>query len=114
MRRRIVALSVLAAVLAITLFGVPLAYGVAQSFLGDERDEAERAADRGAISAAADLARGDRPTDLASSDSAITVGLYGTDGARLAGVGPAVADRVVRGAMTRQVTRSADVHGQLV
>ena len=38
-RRRIVVLAVLAAVLATTLFGVPLGYAVAQSFLGDEQAE---------------------------------------------------------------------------
>ena len=48
MRRRIVGLSLLAAVLAITLFGIPLAYGVSQFFLDDERNEVERTADTAA------------------------------------------------------------------
>jgi signal transduction histidine kinase len=114
MRRRIVGLSVLAAVLAITLFGVPLAYGVAQYFLDDERIEAERTADVAAISAAADLIRGVHPGDLNGNYQDVTVGLYAIDGTRLAGIGPRQADRVVRGATGGQVTSADDVGGQLV
>ena len=57
-RRRIVVLSVLAAVLATSLFGIPLAVGVAQYYLDDERTELERIADAAAITVAADLVRG--------------------------------------------------------
>jgi signal transduction histidine kinase len=114
MRRRIVGLSVLAAVLATTLFGVPLGYAVAQSFLGDERDEAERSADVAAISVAADLARGEQPADMADTVGDITVGLYSPAGFRLAGTGPARADAVVRQAGGGQVAGADDVAGQLV
>jgi signal transduction histidine kinase len=113
-RRRIVVLSVLAAVLATSLFGIPLAYGVAQSFLGDERGEAERAADAVAIAAAADLLRGQAPADLPGSSDDITVGLYATDGQRLAGMGPDQADAVVRRATDGRVASANDASGQLV
>jgi signal transduction histidine kinase len=113
-RRRIVVLSVLAAVLATSLFGIPLAYGVAQSFLGDERGEAERAADAVAIAAAADLLRGQAPADLPGSSDDITVGLYATDGRRLAGMGPDQADAVVRRATGGRVASANDASGQLV
>jgi signal transduction histidine kinase len=113
-RRRIVVLSVLAAVLATSLFGIPLAYGVAQSFLGDERGEAERAADAVAIAAAADLLRGQAPADLPGSSDDITVGLYATDGQRLAGMGPDQADAVVRRATGGRVASANDASGQLV
>jgi signal transduction histidine kinase len=114
-RRRIVGLSVLAAVLAITLFGVPLGYAVAQSFLGDERAEAERVADTAAVMVAADLTRGDAPSDITARQGDITVGLYGRDGGRLGGLGPARADVVVRDAMSDgQVSSADDVAGQLV
>ncbi|SDY49785.1 Signal transduction histidine kinase [Modestobacter sp. DSM 44400] len=107
-------LSVFAAVLATSLFGIPLAYGVAQYFLGDERAEAERAADTVAIAVAADVLRGRPPTDLPGTDGDITVGLYATDGARLAGVGPARADAVVRHAGNGRVASADDTSGQLV
>ena len=66
MRRRIVTLAVLAAVLAITLFGVPLAYAVSASFLGDEAAEAEHVADVAAIGVAVQSANGKQVTSLPS------------------------------------------------
>jgi signal transduction histidine kinase len=114
-RRRIVWLSVFAAALAITLFGVPLGYAVAQSFLGDEQAESERVADSAAITVAADLTRGDAPSHLTARQGDITVGVYGSDGVRIAGLGPARADVVVRDAASdRRVSSADDVAGQLV
>ena len=107
-------LSVLAAVLATSLFGIPLAYGAAQYFLGDERDEAERAADTVAIAVAADLFRGQPPAQLPGVGDDITLGLYSTDGSRLAGVGPDRADAVVRRAGGGKVASADDVAGELV
>jgi uncharacterized membrane protein len=113
-RRRIVTLSVLAAVLATSLFGIPLAVGVAQFYLGDERNEAEQAADVAAISVAADLVRGDRPDDLRTTDGDVTLGLYSTAGALVTGRGPTVAEPMVLGAVTGEVRSGDDVGGLLV
>jgi signal transduction histidine kinase len=113
-RRQIVVLSVLAAVLATSLFGIPLAYGAAQYFLGDERGEAERAADTVAIAVAAELLRGQPPAVLPDPFGDVALGLYGTDGSRLAGVGPDRADVVVRQARNGRVASADDVSGQLV
>lgn len=114
MRRRIVTLSVLAAVLAITLFGVPLGYALSQIFLGDERGEVEGVADAGAVAVAADLARGDPPNDLRSSQGDISIALYGLTGPRLTGSGPLRADAVTRRAMRGTVSSADDVAGKLV
>src|SRR4051794_24656521 len=114
MRRRIVTLSVLAAVLAITLFGVPLAVAVAQSFLGDERSEAEQVADAAAISVAAHLSRSEPVGDLASSSPDISLGLYTPDGARLRGAGPRQGDAVVLRAADGRVASDDDDAGALV
>jgi signal transduction histidine kinase len=70
MRQRIVTLAVSAAVLAIVLFGLPLAVGVAKYNLGDERAELERIAVRTALSIADDPAGTTPPT---SSDATIAV-----------------------------------------
>jgi signal transduction histidine kinase len=93
---------------------LPLGWAVAQYFLGDERNEVERVADAGAVSVAADLTRGDTPNDLRSTQGDISVALYGEDGARLTGVGPARADAVARHALGGRVAGADDVAGRLV
>ena len=113
MRRRIVTLAVAAAVLAITLFGAPLTYAVAASFLGDEAAEAEHVADVAAIGVAVQLARGEQVTSLPSSGSDIVLALYTPDGARVTGHGPARADDVVSEATGGQVASDADAVGGL-
>jgi signal transduction histidine kinase len=114
MRRRIVVLAVLAAVLATSLFGVPLAYGVGQFYLDDERNELERVADVAAISVAADLARGNRPAALPAGAADIDLALYGSTGARASGAGPIDGDRPVERARAGTVDSEDDLHGQLV
>jgi signal transduction histidine kinase len=112
-RRRIVTLAVLAAVLAITLFGVPLAYAVAQSFLGDEAADAEHVADIAAIEVAAHLARNEPVTTLHSSDPGIALALYTTDGQRVTGDGPAGGDPTVLAAAGGRVVSDPDAPGGL-
>src|SRR6185312_906636 len=110
-----VTLAVLAAVLAITLFGVPLGYAVAGSFLGDEAAEAEHVAEVAAIGVASHLARGEPVTSLNSSGTDIQLALYSPGGTRVIGNGPAHADDVVRQAAGGQVaTDSEALHGLAV
>ncbi|MBB2938485.1 signal transduction histidine kinase [Amycolatopsis bartoniae] len=92
MRRRIVALTVAAAMLAISLFGLPLAAGVAKYYLDDERGELERAADATALAVADPLA--DDPASVRVPSAGLAV--YAPDGRLLAGDGPSTADTVVR------------------
>src|SRR3954462_2911166 len=105
--------TVLAAVLAITLFGVPLGYAVAQSFLGDEQSEAERIAEVAAISVAAHLARSEPVGALPGAQGDIVLGLYSPDGARPARQGPRQDDRDGEAGQGRVTTDDGD-HGQLV
>jgi signal transduction histidine kinase len=112
-RRRIVTVAVLAAVLAITLFGVPLGYAVAASFLGDEAAQAEHVADVAAIAVAAHLARGESVTALPSSDPEVSLALYSVDGRRVIGDGPAQADPTVREALGGRVVSDPDAPGGL-
>jgi signal transduction histidine kinase len=112
-RRRIVTLAVVAAVLAITLFGAPLGYAVAASFLGDEAAEAEHVADVAAIGVAVQLARGEQVTALPSSGTDVVLALYGPDGTRVTGEGPAHADGVVQDAAGGEVATDADAAGGL-
>jgi len=103
-----VTLAVLAAVLAITLFGVPLGYAVAGSFLGDEEAEAEHLADVAAIGVAAHLARDEPVTTLPAPGSDVVLALYRPDGTRVTGTGPARGDDVVRQAVGGQVATDSD------
>jgi signal transduction histidine kinase len=94
-RRRIVAISVLTAVLAITLFGVPLAVAAAKYYLDDERSELERLADSVALTVSATYARGGTPTAVPGSEEGTSVALYDPDGARQLGAGPGRLDAPV-------------------
>jgi len=115
MRRRIVVLAVLAATLATVLFGVPLAVGVSQYFLGDERGEVERVADAAAITVADDLAEGRAVRQLPAQQGDIALALYGPSGRRIEGAGPGAADAVVRQARdATDVAGRDDVNGELV
>lgn len=92
MRGRIVTLAVSAAVLALVLFGVPLAVAVAGYYVGDARAELEQGADTAALTVVPDLLRGTVPRTLPNLGPGTTVALYRTDGTRRAGNGPANID----------------------
>jgi signal transduction histidine kinase len=94
-RKRIVALTVAAAVLAISLFGLPLAIGVAKYYLDDERAELERIADSAALSIADTLATDPRSLTLPATANDTGLAVYRPNGTLLAGDGPPTADEVV-------------------
>jgi signal transduction histidine kinase len=95
-RGRIQWVGVLAAALAIGLFGVPLAVAVVVLFRSDERAELNRAADTTAVRLAPDLAAGRTPAAVPRSRDDVRVAVYGLDGRRLLGRGPDPADGPVR------------------
>ena len=96
MRRRIQWVGVLAAALAIALFGVPLAVAVVVLYRADERGELDRVADTAAVRIAPDLAAGREPAQLPTAEEDMHVAVYSLDGRRLQGDGPATADAAVR------------------
>jgi signal transduction histidine kinase len=113
MRRRIVTITVVAAVLAIGLFGLPFALGVAKYYLDDERAELERAADSSALAVSDDLAGATRVPVLPAATDEHQVGLYTPDGRLRAGTGPPTADHVVLAAHNTDLA-SGDVGDDLV
>lgn len=92
MRGRIVTLAVSAAVLALVLFGVPLAVAVADYYVDDARAGLEQGADTAALTVVPDLLRGTVPRTLPDLGAGTTVALYRTDGTRRAGTGPSRVD----------------------
>ncbi|MCW2912757.1 MAG: two-component sensor histidine kinase [Actinomycetia bacterium] len=104
MRKRIVSLTVLAAVLAIALFGIPLAAGVVRYYLADEQGELQRVADEATIAVSRDLLRGHDSAEMPATEPGIRLGLYNPAGHRISGRGPAEADAAVRGALRAHVT----------
>jgi signal transduction histidine kinase len=109
-RGRIVTLAVSAAVLALVLFGVPLAVAVAGYYVDDARAGLEQSADTAALTVVPDLLRGTVPRTLPDLGPGTTVGLYQTDGARRAGAGPATVDV----ALAPEQVVAADTDSELV
>ncbi|NKQ55672.1 HAMP domain-containing histidine kinase [Amycolatopsis sp. K13G38] len=105
MRKRIVALTLAAAVLAISLFGLPLAAGVAKYYLDDERAELERVADSAALAIADTLATQPTAVRLPAAGRDTDVAVYAPDGRLLTGTGPATADEIVGRALAGQAVR---------
>lgn len=94
-RRRIVTLAVLSAVVATSLFGIPLAAAVAVHYVAQEATELEHTAGIVALDVAADVDHAGRPGQLPIANSGTTVGLYDSGGRLIAGQGPSRADDIV-------------------
>jgi signal transduction histidine kinase len=98
-RRDIIGLALLASVLALALFGVPLAGAVVQYTVAYERVELETVADTAAIAVAADLVRADPLPPLPAAPEGTAVAVFDHHGVRVAGTGPDRADTQVRAAL---------------
>jgi signal transduction histidine kinase len=102
----------MAAVLAIILFGGPLAVMVANYLVDDEQGELEHAAGLAAVAAAVDLARGVVPDSLPKRHRNHSLAIYDPSGIRLAGSGPRTADQLTLDARRRPIADD-DYHGQI-
>ncbi|MFC5995840.1 ATP-binding protein [Pseudonocardia hispaniensis] len=108
MRRRIVRLTVLAAVLAVGLFGIPLAAVVMKNLFDDQRAELERVADVAALTVAFDLAHDRPPAALAGPPRGVLLALYDPHGRLVLGDGPPAASLAVRDAADSGTAATAD------
>jgi signal transduction histidine kinase len=95
-RRRIVRLTVAVAVIAIAVFGIPLAIGVARYLLSDQYAQLERTAAGFAIAVSGDLNPASTP---AGSDPDLQVAVYDAGGGRVSGAGPERSTPLVAGAL---------------
>jgi signal transduction histidine kinase len=108
-RTRILTSSVVAAVVAVLLFGVPLAFAVGRLFADEERSELERVALRAAARLSADDFVAGHRLRLGGVDSTVLVAVYRPDGRKVVGRGPVVADQAVRTALrTGRVSDGSD------
>ncbi|MGH3911677.1 MAG: HAMP domain-containing protein, partial [Pseudonocardiaceae bacterium] len=108
MRTRIVGLAVLAAVLAISLFGVPLAIAVSQYAVMNERAKLEREADAAALGVSEDVVRGKIPRWLPDTTGDTDLAVYVYDGPqilRILGEGPTGGDAAVSQALGGAIGR---------
>jgi hypothetical protein len=107
-RRRILVAIVGLTILATIVLSLPLAVLIANR----ENDDAPRELDRIAQRTAADLPPNftthNGPVEIPEVETSIDVGVYNRAGARIAGIGPARADRVTASANIVTVEGSAD------
>lgn len=114
MRSRVTQVAVVATVVAVLLFGIPLAVATGRLVRADEEHELERVALLAAASVDPGLGRAGDPLELPPVERGGSVAVYGTDGARAAGTGPDTADATVRAALAGRVPDAAESAGALV
>lgn len=88
MRTRIVGLAVLASILAIGLFALPLALAVSRYAMLDEQSKLIRIADATAITVAADLNSDEGRPEIRGARHNTSIAVYDHHGRRVAGTGP--------------------------
>ncbi len=103
MRRRVLAAILGVTTLAVILFGIPLAVVIGRLLDESATVRVERQAVLAARSVPADFATGDDPVELAATADGVVFALYDTNGALVAGLGPAVADAVTTRALGNEV-----------
>ncbi|MEQ3553321.1 HAMP domain-containing sensor histidine kinase [Pseudonocardia nematodicida] len=104
MRTRIVGLALVAASVALVLFGIPLAFGVGQYALAEERTSLQRLADITAVSVYDDVDHDRVPRRLPQDPKdAADVALYDDDGDRIIGDGPVRGDDPVEKVLDRGI-----------
>jgi signal transduction histidine kinase len=99
MRRGITRVALITAVLAVLVFGLPLAFVINRLLLGDEQTELEGLALRAAVSIPSDISAAGDPVELPKADSSVRLGVYDGSAHLIAGTGPARADAAVRRAL---------------
>lgn len=88
MRARIVRLAVIASVLALAVFAVPLAVGAARYYVADERSDLEADTESAASVISGNVDGGVLPSTVDPISAETTTGVYALDGQRVAGNGP--------------------------
>ena len=101
MRSRIIGLALVAASVALLLFGLPLAVGLGQFLETEKRASLQVLADFAARSVQEDLTHDRMPAELPDGSAEAAVALYDEDGMLILGDGPARGDGPVDRALSR-------------
>ena len=104
MRRRLVQLTVAAAVLAVALFALPLAVAVGQYVKANELRDLERVAEATALAVAAEVYEEDVPGGLPDQADDVALALYDHHGALILGDGPPEPEQHVQRAIGAEVS----------
>lgn len=105
MRQRVVKVALTAALVAVVLLAVPLAWAVRSVLYADQRDTLERAALAGAVHVSPDYRAGDL-VELPASPAGARLGLYDPQLRLRAGSGPRPGDAPVGRALLGEAARS--------
>jgi signal transduction histidine kinase len=101
--RRIFAAIMGVAVLAVVVFGVPLAVAIEQAYRGQAVSRLVTEATRAGAAVPVDFATGSDPAELVAPPDGSTLTLYDAAGSRRAGSGPAHPDKIARRALAGDV-----------
>ncbi|MGI8899478.1 MAG: histidine kinase dimerization/phospho-acceptor domain-containing protein [Nocardioides sp.] len=107
MRARIVAAALSAVVLAVTVFGLPLAILVQRMVVADERGELERLALGAAVEVSPSYRSGD-PIELPDTEPGVDLAVYDPQGAHVTGPGPERLDDALSGALDGAVVEGGE------
>ncbi|GAA4826051.1 HAMP domain-containing sensor histidine kinase [Actinomycetospora corticicola] len=114
MRARIVRFAVIVSMVAITVFGLPLAVGAARYYVVDEQTDLEGDAQVAADAIGPVLAAGQVPTAVSPISAESPGAVYALDGRRVTGDGPDRLDASLTGALTGRVERRSSAGTFLV
>ncbi len=113
LRRRILTLVLVATIVAVLAFGIPLALAAQRLIANDERSELEAIALRAAAAVSAAGLSGQDPIELTNPGGEIDVAIYSKAGGRVTGTGPVQSDAVTQAALGGDITFGQD-DGELI
>ncbi|HEY2221746.1 HAMP domain-containing sensor histidine kinase [Actinomycetospora sp.] len=114
MQARIIRFAVVVSMVAITVFGLPLAVGAARYYVVDEQSDLEGDAQVAADGIAGVLAAGDVPVNVSPVSAESPAAVYGLDGRKITGDGPDRLAPALAGALTGRVVRTTEEGDYLV
>ena len=108
MQARIIRFAMVVSLVAITVFGLPLAVGAARYYVVDEQSDLEGDAQVAADGIAPVLAAGNVPGGVSPVSADTPAAVYGLDGRRITGDGPPRLAPALGGALRGRVVRASD------